>query len=48
MRDSHMQLLQMVQELTDALEYALRAGGWKLFEFEDQGKFKLIGLLGNM
>ncbi len=27
---------------------ALRAGGWKLFEFEDQGKLYLICLLGNM
>ncbi len=28
--------------------HALRAGGWKLFEFEDQGKFNLFCLLGNM
>ncbi len=27
---------------------ALRAGGWKLFEFEDQGKLYLICLPGNM
>ncbi len=28
--------------------YALRAGGWKLFEFEDQGKVYLICPSGNM
>ncbi len=28
--------------------YALRAGGWKLFEFEDQGKLYLICPSGNM
>ncbi len=27
---------------------ALRAEAWKLFEFEDQGKFNLICLLENM
>ncbi len=48
---THMQLLQKVQTLTDAPEgekHALRAGAWKLFEFEYQGKFNLFCLLGNM
>ncbi len=29
-------------------KHALRAGAWKLLEFEDEGKFNLICLLENM
>ncbi len=48
---THLQLLQKIQTITDAPEgkkHALRAGAWKPFEFEDQGKFKIIYLLENM
>ncbi len=48
---THMQLLQKVQTLTDwcsrRKKHTLRAGEWKLFEFEDQGKFNSFCLLGN-
>ncbi len=39
---THLQLLQKIQTLTDVVLV------WKLFEFEDQGKFNLICLLENM
>ncbi len=47
---THLQLLQKVQTLTDALEGKkhVKSRGVKTFEFEDQGKCNLICLLENM